>query len=89
MSPTQIWPATFKRRWRCRMAPDRECCITALQAACPALPGPGRTCTPSQQLRRQCRGTVMMSRTSELVGADVESVAEFGRSPRPPLPFHH
>ncbi len=28
----------------------------------------------------------MMSRTSELVGADVESGAEFGPSP---LPFHH
>ena len=28
----------------------------------------------------------MMNRTSELVGADVENVAEFGP---PPLPFHH
>lgn len=28
----------------------------------------------------------MMSRTSELLGADVESGAEFGPSP---LPFHH
>ena len=75
MSPTQIWPATFKRHLRCLTAPDRVCCTTALQAACLALPGPDRTCTPSRQLRRQCRGKVMMNRTSELVGADVENVA--------------